>query len=246
MSTYVNAEFCDKIGRLSGSAAYLDYCEALTGYRLPLFNMLDKRQLDYVLQELPVSPEDRVLDLGCGSGCILKRLVESRGCSGTGIDLLPPELMEKSGSALRYVSGNIDRIEEYSLSPTVTLSIDSIYFSRDPAALLRSLCSLPNNRIYLFFSQYLVDSTADRGALRPDRTDVANILNSLSAAYDTVDFSRNEAELYRRSLILLDRLREDFRREGCFDLYEQKYKEQLLGLRLYDTGSAARHLYIKK
>jgi hypothetical protein len=37
-------EFDNRIGRLTKSKAYLDYCEEVYGYRIYLFNMMDQEQ----------------------------------------------------------------------------------------------------------------------------------------------------------------------------------------------------------
>lgn len=68
------SEFDIKIGRLTRSRAYLNYCEEVYGYRMYLFNMTDKEQIDYLMEAVSVSERDTVLDLGCGSGSLLNLL----------------------------------------------------------------------------------------------------------------------------------------------------------------------------
>ena len=58
-------EFDNKIGRLTKSKAYLEFCEQVYGYRLYLFNMMDKEQLDFVFNSIPMTSQDSILDLGC-------------------------------------------------------------------------------------------------------------------------------------------------------------------------------------
>jgi hypothetical protein len=53
-------EFGEKIGRLTRSSAYLDFCEEVYGYRAYLFNMMDKQQIDFILDSIPVSAEDTI------------------------------------------------------------------------------------------------------------------------------------------------------------------------------------------
>ena len=241
----VRREFHNKISRLSKSAAYLDYCEELTGYKLCQFNMMDRQQLEYLFEPIPLSAEDRLLDLGCGSGGLLRALTEGKGCCGVGIDRLPPSAVGELGGRTQYICGDIDDIGRYKLKPTVTLAIDSLYFSRDPETLLRYLCGVEGNRLYIFFSQYLFDgSPADMDMLRPERTRIALGLSSAGVRYTTLDYGENERLLYERSICALRARRENFKREGNQDLYEQKLEEQLLGKRLYDSGRAGRWLYI--
>ena len=123
-------EFGNKIGRLTKSKAYLDFCEEVYGYRIYLFNMMDKEQLDYLLNSVSLSPDDTLLDLGCGSGSILHLLAEKYGCRGIGIDQLNPDSMVKSNQSAVYINGDIDRISDYHLEPTVTLCVGQPVFQQ--------------------------------------------------------------------------------------------------------------------
>lgn len=76
MDNNIKQEFDNKIKRLTKSKTYLDYCEEVYGYRMYLFNMMDEEQLDFVFDSIPLSADDTVLDLGCGTGSILNALVK--------------------------------------------------------------------------------------------------------------------------------------------------------------------------
>jgi SAM-dependent methyltransferase len=243
----VKDEFSKKIGRLTKSKAYLDFCEEVYGYRISLFNMMDKEQLDFIFNSVSLSSDDTLLDLGCGSGSILNLLVEKYGCSGIGIDQIHSDIMRKSNQSVTYINGDIDRLPDYHLKPTVTLSIDSLYFSNDLDTLLRYLYGLRNNRMYLFYSQYLFEETTeDRSTLLGDHTKVADILNQNKISYETIEYSKNERFLYEKALTALEKRKEEFRNEGNLDLYEGKLKEDMLGKHLYEEGLASRFLYIIK
>lgn len=243
----VKDEFGNKIGRLTKSKAYLDFCEEVYGYRMYLFNMMDKEQLDFVFNSVPLSSGDTVLDLGCGPGSVLNLLTEKYGCLGVGIDRLNNDIVKIRNRSGVYINGDIDRIPEYRLKPAVTLSIDSLYFSNSPEALLRHLCGISNNRMYLFYSEYLFEETpAGRETLRGSETKVAGILNKIRIPYETVEYSKNERSLYEKSLLALKKREEEFRNEGNYDLYENKLNEDRLGKCLYDNGLASRYLYIIK
>ncbi len=239
-------EFENKIGRLTESKAYLDFCEEVYGYRIYLFNMMDKEQLDFVLYEIPLTSDDHILDVGCGSGSILSCLTEKYGCSGTGVDQLENKgFTGKNDSAVRYIKGDIDFLPDYGLNPTVALSVDSLYFSRDLNALLLAICDYQNCRKYFFYSQYIFDAASENmSILHGDRTSVADVLNRNGIAYSIIDYSSNEKLLYEKSLSILEKLKHDFCAEGNEDLYESKLKESLLGKQLYDKGLASRFLYI--
>ncbi|HKM33869.1 MAG TPA: methionine biosynthesis protein MetW [Lachnospiraceae bacterium] len=245
MNDNIRLEFDNKINRLTKSKVYLDFCEEVYGYRMYLFNMMDKEQLDFIFKSIPLSPADTLLDLGCGSGSILNALVKKSGCSGVGIDQLDSDTVEIDNENAQYINGDIDSISSFHLKQTVTLFIDSIYFSSSPEMLLEYLCGKKNNKIYLFYSQYLLnENVADKNVLQGNFTKVANILKGIKVPYEIIEYSENERLLYEKSLNSLKKREDDFIIEGNQDLYEDKLKEQIMGKQLYDTGNASRYLYI--
>jgi SAM-dependent methyltransferase len=241
----VKDEFSKKIGRLTRSRAYLDFCEEVYGYRVYLFNMMDKQQIDFVLSSIPVSSEDTILDLGCGSGSILNLLVQKYGCRGIGIDLLEDDILEKAGMSFTYINSDIDRIYDYSLKPTITLSVDTLYFSKDLDKLVRNLNSIENNKMYLFYSQYIFDEAfADKSILNSHNSKIADVLNKNNISFNTIDYSENERLLYENSLKVLQKYKKAFEDERNIDLYEQKVKEDMMGMELYNKNLASRYMYI--
>ncbi len=241
----VNEEFSNKILRLSKSSAYLDYCEEVCGYRIPLFNMMDQAQLDFVMQSIPLSKDDTIVDLGCGPMSILRLLTDKYGCNGTGIDQLEEEIKGVNSGTVSYIKGDIDAFSSYHLNPTVTLCIDSLYFSADADALIRQLRGIPHNRLYLFYSQYLFgESSADKSMLACGNTTIGAILNKNGIPFTAVDYSENEFHLYEASLRALQKYAKAFEAEGNGDLCENKRREDTLGLELYEKGYASRYLYI--
>lgn len=238
-------EFEEKIGRLCKSEAYLDFCLEVYGYRLPLFNMMDREQFEYLFRAANLSANDTILDLGCGTGSLLKYATERFGCKGIGIDLLSKGLLPPDSDSVRFLSGDIDHFSEFNARPTVTFCIDSLYFSKDLCALISRIQRLRNNRAFLFYSQYIFEKNqADRTILQADHTVIAGILRQQNIPYRVVDFSENERAFYPAALSVLNKHRDQFRLEGNSDLYEKLYSDNLLGKQLYDTGRASRYLYI--
>lgn len=241
----VKNEFSNKIGRLTKSIAYLDYCEEVYGYRMYLFNMMDKQQLDFVFNSIPLSAGDTLLDLGCGAGSVLAKLAEKYGCRGIGIDLLDDAIVKANCRNSTYIDGDIETFTVYGIKPTVTLSIDSLYFGADIDNLLRNLHQVENNKCYLFYSQYIFDETAaDKSVLKSDRTVLAQVLDKNQIPYKTVDYSDNERNLYENSLRVLQKQKAAFVSEGNADLFENKWNEDSFGKELYDKGLARRYMYI--
>lgn len=243
--TLVQSEFNNKIRRLASSTAYLDYCEKVYGYRLYLFNMMDKEQIDFVLNSIPISSSDTILDLGCGYASILNALFEKYKCKPIGIDLLDEDIIVKRNTSVTYIKDDIDKISDYEINPTITLSIDSLYFSGDLEKLINQLYSIGNNKMYLFYSQYIFDEDfEDKSILKSNNTKLARILNGNHIPYKIIEYSENERKLYENSLIALENCKQDFINEGNKDLLLQKLKEDTFGLNLYNKGLASRYLYI--
>jgi SAM-dependent methyltransferase len=241
----IRDEFNKKISRWMRSSTFLDFCEEVYGYRTYFFNMMDKQQIDFVLNHIPVTPEDIIADLGCGSGSVLNLLVKKYGCYGIGIDQLDSNLLVQSGNRITYIDGDIDKISDYNIKPTITLSIDSLYFSNDLNHLIQQLVSAGSRKMYFFYSQYIFDeSDIDKSILLSDNTALASVLQSNSLSYHTVNYSENERLLYRNSIKALKKYRQAFEDEGNGDLFEQKLQEDLKGMELYSKGLASRFLYI--
>lgn len=176
---------------------------------------------------------------------IIKNLITKYGCKGIGIDQLNNETVERNSKKITYINGDIDKLSEYGLKPSITLAIDSIYFSNDLDKLIQQLKSIRNNRLYLFYSQYIFDeSSGDRSILHCDKTRLAEILKENEIPYKTVDYSENERSLYENSLRVLRKHENALKYEGNGDLYEAKLREDMGGKEMYDKGLASRYLYI--
>ena len=71
------------------SNTYKKSCEEVNGIDLCQLNMVDKEQLDKLLEVLNLKEEDRVLDLGCGAGVIGEYVASQTGANITGVDFSP-------------------------------------------------------------------------------------------------------------------------------------------------------------
>lgn len=241
----VKEEFSDLIGRASFSDAYLDYCAEIYGYRMCLFNMMDKSQLDFLFNNISVEKGDSILDLGCGNGAILNHLMQKYDCHGVGIDLLDKKIFRKNNRLATYIDGNLDELESYDIFPSITISVDSLYFCNELNQLLNTLTKRKGNRLYLFYSQYIFDEKQeDMAIIKCGNTRLAASLRDAGIKYEAVDYSENERNLYERAIKALPGYEEAFKQEGNRDIFEKKYRENQLGKELYDKGCASRFLYI--
>lgn len=241
----IKEEFNDLIDRASSSEAYLNYCTDIYGYKMCLFNMMDKTQLDFLFNSISISKNDSILDLGCGNGCILNYLMQKYDCHGVGIDQLDKEIFMKYNGLVTYIDGSFDELEFYGICPNITISVDSLYFSNKLNRLLNTLTNQKGNRIYLYYSQYIFDENQeDKDILKCDYTRLARSLKKAGIIYKTIDYSENERRLYERAIQVLPKYEDTFKQEGNWDLFEKKMNENKFGKELYDKGCASRFLYI--
>ena len=69
----------------------------------------EARRLDYdVIVDL-VEPGSRVLDLGCGDGLLLSRLIAEKGARGTGVELSQAGVQAAIARGLSVVQGDLDQ-----------------------------------------------------------------------------------------------------------------------------------------
>ncbi len=237
----IQQEFDGLIARCTQSSAYLDFCEELYGYRLYLFNMMDKRQLDDLFDSLNLTPHDKVLDMGCGTGSLLNRIVQTFGCRGTGVDRLSSGLVNRISPLIEYRQTDMDTVLD--LNASAALFVDSLYFSRNMGSLLGRLKG-SGVKAYMYYSAYLLQKTDGSGLLRENKTQLAQTLNALGLAYKAVDYSENEQMLYKKGIKLLKKYEARFAADGIQDIYERRMSEYEYGAQLYEQGNAARFLYI--
>jgi methionine biosynthesis protein MetW len=55
-----------------------------------------------------VQPGERVLDLGCGDGSLLKRLIVERGARGYGLELEPASVKAAIANGINVIQGNLE------------------------------------------------------------------------------------------------------------------------------------------
>ncbi len=99
--------------------------------------MSERKDLELIAELVPQG--SRVLDLGCGSGELLARLIERRGCSGYGIELDDANLHASLARGIDVIQANLEDglalFEDRSFD--VVLQLDTLQHLRNTEKMLR-------------------------------------------------------------------------------------------------------------
>jgi len=64
---------------------------------------------DFDLIAAWIAPGDRVLDLGCGDGTLLKHLIETRGVHGCGVEIDDANVLAAIRNAINVIQGDLEK-----------------------------------------------------------------------------------------------------------------------------------------
>ena len=64
---------------------------------------------DFDLITAWIAPGDRVLDLGCGDGTLLKHLIETRGVHGWGVEIDDATVLAAIRNGINVIQGNLEK-----------------------------------------------------------------------------------------------------------------------------------------
>jgi ubiquinone/menaquinone biosynthesis C-methylase UbiE len=94
-----------------------------------------------VLAALALTPDDRLLDVGCGGGVFLRRAVET-GCSGTGLDhshAMVRLARSRVDGAAEIVEGEAEELPFPDGAFTAVSCLVAFFFFADPLQVLREM-----------------------------------------------------------------------------------------------------------
>jgi len=67
------------------------------------------QRADFDLIASWIQPGERVLDLGCGDGSLLRRLIDERGARGYGVELESAAVLAAVASGINVIQGNLEQ-----------------------------------------------------------------------------------------------------------------------------------------
>ena len=124
---------------------------------------------------------------------------------------------------------------------------DTLYFVEELGKTVADIAQLlvPGGRLALFYSEMKrPEDPAD--ILRPEGTRLAKELGLLGIRFEPIDFSKNELRIWTESLRAATELKAAFEAEGRLKLWESRDEEARAILADYESGSAARYLYLAR
>ena len=249
-SERIGKRFSHILIRSEKSTAYSVFCERVFGKDLCQANVMDMMQLEKLVEVLNLTPENRVLDMGCGVGKIAEYISDVTGAHVLGIDAAAGALAcarartIKKRDRLEFQEGDLNNLRLPPDSVDTIIAIDTLHYMQDLEKAIGQMKALlmPHGQMGLFSFQYCSDNdTPD--ILLPDNTNLGRALKRHNLSFRTWDFTESEKEIRRRQLQVAAELKEDFRAEGNLDLCEDRIEESELDLPRLDAGKKRRYLY---
>lgn len=237
------------------SPAHHLFCERVFGRDLCQHGFADLEQLDLLLQVTGLSPAQRALDLGCGSGMITEYLSDCSGAHITGLDYIPQAIRQAAertaakAGRLAFIVGDINRLELSAAAFDLILSIDTMYFSEDYAATLRALKQAlrPGGQMAILYSYgrepWVPKDEFPREALPPAMTPLAEALRANDLPFRTWDLTQQDYALAQRRKEVLAELKPQFESEGLLFIYENRMGDAQGISQAVEEGLHARYLY---
>lgn len=237
------------------SRAHHAFCERVFGRDLSQHGFADLEQLNLLLQVTGLSSGQQALDLGCGNGMISEYLSDASLAHITGLDFMPiainqaVERTKGKRDRLDFRVGDINQLELQSQSFDVIFSIDSIYFSRDYTATIRTLKEAlkPNGQMGILYSYgrepWAAVEEFPKENLPPDRTPLAEALKENHLSFCASDLTPQDYALaLRRKEVLLE-LKPQFEQEGIMFIYENRLGDANGVSQAIEQSMHARYLY---
>ncbi|MHA2399490.1 MAG: class I SAM-dependent methyltransferase [Promethearchaeota archaeon] len=221
------------------------------GKDLGQFSMMTMPQLNKLLEVLQLTPEDTVIDLGCGIGKITDYIFEVTQCTIIGIDIASEAIklaQERTVDKKDKLMFQVDDMDDLSISPSSAdcfISVDSLYFAEDLENTIKQMKTIlkPKGRMGIFYSQSCSPKESLE-KLQPDKTNLALALQKNGLKFETFDFSDDEKDYWNKVKDLYIKYKVDFEKEGSIDLQKSLYQDAEYQAKLYQEGRMSRHLYL--
>lgn len=217
----------------SESKTYLSYCNMVHNLDIPVQNNTSPEQLERLTTELSQAAPKNVLDLGCGTGHLLRYYQDKFGFNAKGIDFA---LAQSKGNLIK---GNFeDHVFEDGEFDFI-YSIDSLYMMNNLKKVLNKYLKFlkSNGTFFIFYTSTEVF----------ERSPMAKALNKLGVNFEIEEMTENDKLFWERSSEILKNLKKDFFEEGNVSVWKTKTSEADKNIELHKRNSLFRYIIkIKK
>ncbi|MFA5204033.1 MAG: methyltransferase domain-containing protein [Lentisphaeria bacterium] len=242
--------------RVGHSQAHHLFCERAFGKDLAQHGFADLEQLELLIKLTGLGPDTNALDVGCGNGMISEYLADRTGAHITGIDYIPLAIKDaqlrtaaKSGR-MKFMVGDINQLELSPRTFDLVMLIDSLYFSEDYAATIRTLKTAlrPNGKMAIFFSYgrepHVAPAEFPKQCLPPDKTPLADALRRNVLPFETRDLTALDYRNAQKRQQLLSLLKPLFEQEDALFIYDNRLGEAKCIIKSIEDGLHKRYLYV--
>lgn len=232
------------------SAAHTEFCRRVFGIDLSQANLMDLPQLEKLLEVLKLSPQNRVLDLGCGIGRIAEYISDTTGAYVLGIDAAAEALeyarRRTAGKRARldFQVGNIDHLDLPNRSFDTVIAVASIHYAQDIPVTIGQLKQVltPNGQLGMFSFQYQWEGDPPE-ILLPENTHLGQALSVHGFSFQTWDFTDSETAIRHKQIQAAKDLMPEFEAEGNRELAQDRIEECELDLPRLEAGRKRRYLF---
>jgi SAM-dependent methyltransferase len=235
------------------SIAYGEFCRRVFGLNLGQHGFSDMTQIQLLVDALDINSDDRLIDIGCGTGGIITGIAEDTGARAVGVDYIEYAVSVArprfGSSRMHFVAADIGALCFDPESFDVVISIDTLYFTplNETVACIAGLLA-PQGRLGVLYSHGADPENPlpvfDRSELPPDSTPLSVALRNQGLAYSTVDVTEADYQHALLKKAVLEELHLTFIAEGNEFLFDNRYGEANGVLAAIDADAHARYLYI--
>ena len=236
------------------SQAFRQYCQEAHGNALNQMNELDNDTLEQMLGLLQLDSTHTGADIGCGNGSLTEYLSDRSGASFIGMDAsiyaigLAEERAKAKNQRLNFRIGDINQawnvLEEFTEIDTI-IAMEVLYASQDLEKTLQDFTSLLRSKGQMLFiaNQHVHDSHREAERLLPDGTDISRAAFTLGLPTTVYDLTPAKLAYLERSISLLMRYEEAFRRESQHDFWASRMIYDRKMLKRVQEGLTKRFMY---
>lgn len=234
------------------SEAMAEFSERVYGRNLSQTNFADMEQLDGLIEALGLDSEDRVLDLGCGTGMISEYISARTGASVTGLDFstkaicVARERCREKADRLSFVEGDMNDLDLPEASFDAIVSIDTLYFAGDLAKTVGDLKGTikPEGCMGILYTASV--RPGESRNLLPESCVLGKALEANGLVFQVCDCTESLRGVLKRMRDTAVEMKDAFEEEGLRRKYFFSYVEGEDGLKVLEDGRGVRYQFIAR